>query len=49
LVEAYGGFGDKYIGAGILAVFGVPLADAAHARNAVSAAHSCQGMKRNRD
>ena len=42
VVEAHGGFVDKYIGDGILAVFGAPLADAAHARNAVSAALACQ-------
>jgi class 3 adenylate cyclase len=41
IVEAHGGFVDKYIGDAIVAVFGAPLDDAAHARNAVAAALAC--------
>ena len=41
IVEAHGGFVDKYIGDAIVAVFGAPLEDAAHARNAVAAALGC--------
>ena len=41
IVEASGGFVDKYIGDAIVAVFGAPLDDAAHAQNAVHAALEC--------
>jgi adenylate cyclase len=42
IVEANGGFVDKYIGDAIVAVFGAPLADPDHARHAVNAALQCQ-------
>ncbi|MBL8654647.1 MAG: CHASE2 domain-containing protein, partial [Alphaproteobacteria bacterium] len=42
IVEANGGFVDKYIGDAIVAVFGAPLDDPHHARNAVTAALQCQ-------
>lgn len=42
IIEQHGGFIDKYIGDAIVAVFGAPLADADHARNAVRAALQCQ-------
>ena len=42
IVEANGGFVDKYIGDAIVAVFGAPLDDPAHARHAVKAALECQ-------
>jgi class 3 adenylate cyclase len=42
IVEAHGGFVDKYIGDAIVAVFGAPLDDRAHARSAVTAALECQ-------
>jgi adenylate cyclase len=42
IVEANGGFVDKYIGDAIVAVFGAPLDDPAHARHAVAAALECQ-------
>jgi class 3 adenylate cyclase/CHASE2 domain-containing sensor protein len=38
LIEAEGGFVDKYLGDGVLAVFGAPRADPAHAARAVAAA-----------
>src|SRR5262249_55799570 len=41
VVEAHGGFVDKYIGDAVVAVFGAPLADPAHALNAVEAALGC--------
>jgi class 3 adenylate cyclase/CHASE2 domain-containing sensor protein len=41
IVEAHGGFVDKYIGDAIVAVFGAPMDDPAHARNAVEAAIAC--------
>jgi len=41
IVEAEGGFVDKYIGDAIVAVFGAPLDDAAHARRATQAALAC--------
>jgi class 3 adenylate cyclase/CHASE2 domain-containing sensor protein len=41
IVEAHGGFVDKYIGDAIVAVFGAPLDDPAHARRAVEAALAC--------
>jgi adenylate cyclase len=42
IVEAQGGFVDKYIGDAIVAVFGAPLDDPGHARHAVMAALACQ-------
>jgi class 3 adenylate cyclase len=42
IIEAHGGFVDKYIGDAIAAVFGAPLDDKDHARNAVSAALQCR-------
>jgi adenylate cyclase len=42
IVEANGGFVDKYIGDAIVAVFGAPIDDPAHARAAVKAALECQ-------
>ncbi len=41
IVEAHGGFVDKYIGDAIVAVFGAPMDDPAHARRAVEAALAC--------
>lgn len=41
IVEEYGGFVDKYIGDAIVAVFGAPVDDRNHARNAVEAAIAC--------
>jgi adenylate cyclase len=42
IIERHGGFIDKYIGDAIVAVFGAPLADMDHGRNAVRAALKCQ-------
>jgi hypothetical protein len=42
LIEARGGFVDKYIGDAILAIFGAPRADPKHATHAVEAALLCQ-------
>jgi class 3 adenylate cyclase len=42
IIEAHGGFVDKYIGDAVLAVFGAPLDDPAHPRKAVLAALACQ-------
>jgi len=42
IIEAHGGFVDKYIGDAVLAIFGAPLDDPAHPRNAVLAALACQ-------
>ncbi len=42
IVEAHGGYVDKYIGDAIVAVFGAPADDAEHARNAVRAALACR-------
>jgi adenylate cyclase len=42
IIEAHGGYVDKYIGDSIVAVFGAPVDDAAHARNAVRAALLCR-------
>ena len=41
IVEEHGGFVDKYIGDAIVAVFGAPLDDEAHAVSAVRAALAC--------
>ena len=41
IIEAHGGFVDKYIGDAIVAVFGAPLDDPDHANNAVRAALQC--------
>jgi class 3 adenylate cyclase/CHASE2 domain-containing sensor protein len=41
IIEAHGGFVDKYIGDSIVAVFGAPLDDPDHAANAVRAALRC--------
>jgi adenylate cyclase len=41
VIEAHGGFVDKYIGDAIVAVFGAPLDDPHHATNAVRAALRC--------
>jgi class 3 adenylate cyclase len=41
VIEAHGGFVDKYIGDAIVAVFGAPLDDADHATHAVQAALEC--------
>ncbi|MBM3487372.1 MAG: adenylate/guanylate cyclase domain-containing protein, partial [Alphaproteobacteria bacterium] len=38
IVEAHGGIVDKYMGDGLIAVFGAPIADPDHARHAVEAA-----------
>ena len=42
IIEAHGGFVDKYIGDAIVAVFGAPHDDPGHASNAVRAAIACQ-------
>jgi adenylate cyclase len=42
IIEAHGGFVDKYIGDAIVAVFGAPLDDAGHAMSAVRAALECR-------
>jgi class 3 adenylate cyclase/CHASE2 domain-containing sensor protein len=41
VIEAHGGFVDKYFGDAIVAVFGAPLDDPDHATNAVHAALRC--------
>jgi len=41
VIEAHGGFVDKYFGDAIVAVFGAPLDDPQHATNAVRAALRC--------
>ena len=41
IIEAHGGFVDKYIGDAIVAVFGAPLDDPDHAANGVRAALRC--------
>jgi adenylate cyclase len=41
VIEAHGGFVDKYIGDAIVAVFGAPLDDPDHATHAVRAALQC--------
>ncbi|MGQ0664639.1 MAG: CHASE2 domain-containing protein [Pseudomonadota bacterium] len=42
IVEAHGGFVDKYVGDGIIAVFGAPHDDPGHALHAVRAALACR-------
>jgi adenylate cyclase len=42
IIEAHGGFVDKYIGDAIVAVFGAPLDDPDHAAHAVRAALACR-------
>jgi adenylate cyclase len=42
IIEAHGGFVDKYIGDAIVAVFGAPLDDPDHAVHAVRAALACR-------
>ncbi|WP_342733719.1 adenylate/guanylate cyclase domain-containing protein [Bradyrhizobium sp. B117] len=42
IIESHGGYVDKYIGDSIVAMFGAPADDPAHARNAVRAALKCQ-------
>jgi adenylate cyclase len=42
IIEAQGGFVDKYIGDAVVGVFGAPLDDPDHARHAVTAALECQ-------
>jgi adenylate cyclase len=42
IIEAQGGFVDKYIGDSIVAVFGAPVDDSDHASNAVRAALDCR-------
>ena len=42
IIEAQGGFVDKYIGDAIAAMFGAPLDDPGHATNAVRAALACR-------
>ncbi|MBR0711568.1 adenylate/guanylate cyclase domain-containing protein [Bradyrhizobium liaoningense] len=41
IIEGHGGYVDKYIGDSIVAMFGAPANDPAHARNAVRAALKC--------
>jgi class 3 adenylate cyclase len=41
IIEAHGGFVDKYIGDAIVAIFGAPLETAHHANDAVRAALRC--------
>ena len=41
IIEAHGGYIDKYIGDAIVAVFGAPLEDPDHAANGVRAALQC--------
>jgi adenylate cyclase len=42
IIEAEGGYVDKYIGDAIVAVFGAPADDPGHARSAVRAALACR-------
>ena len=43
IIEGAGGYVDKYIGDAIVAIFGAPVEDAAHAAHGVAAALACQG------
>jgi adenylate cyclase len=43
IIEEHAGFVDKYVGDAIAAVFGAPVDDPYHARNAVLAALRCRG------
>jgi adenylate cyclase len=42
IIEAHGGYVDKYIGDSVVAMFGAPVYDLNHARNAVEAALKCR-------
>lgn len=42
IIESHQGFVDKYVGDAIVAVFGAPLDDPEHAKNAVLAAMACR-------
>src|SRR6516225_8499741 len=42
IIESKGGYVDKYIGDSIVAVFGAPVGDVHHARNAALAALACR-------
>jgi class 3 adenylate cyclase len=42
IIEANGGFVDKYVGDAIVAVFGAPVDEGGHAQNAVRAALGCK-------
>ena len=42
IIEGAGGYVDKYIGDAIVAIFGAPVEDSAHAAHAVAAALACQ-------
>src|SRR5262249_30661478 len=42
IIEAHGGFVERYVGDSIAAMFGAPLDDAEHAYNGVRAAIACQ-------
>lgn len=44
IIEAHGGFVDKYIGDAIVAIFGAPLDDVHHAEQAVRAALQMQAL-----
>lgn len=42
IIESYGGYVDKYVGDSIVAMFGAPLNDPDHARNAIRASLHCR-------
>jgi adenylate cyclase len=42
IVDAHGGYVDKYVGDGIVAMFGAPIEESDHALQAVKAALECQ-------
>ena len=42
IIESYGGYVDKYVGDSIVAMFGAPVNDPDHARNAVRASPHCR-------
>lgn len=46
IIEAHGGFVEKYVGDGIVAVFGAPLLLSDHASKAVEAALACRDRTR---